>query len=105
MIITQIREGLAKESHADSTCARVTGIFVRIAAEAAEEDLREGRKGKKEITPYWRVLKKDGSLNPKFLGGLEAQAVHWKKEGHIVLPSQGKCPPKVKDFEKFLATI
>jgi hypothetical protein len=61
--VKQLRERLAKEFKADSTCPLTTGIFVRIAAETAEEDLQMGRK---RITPYWRVVKADGSLNPKF---------------------------------------
>lgn len=65
--ITQLRERLAKDCNADSACAKVTGIFVRIVAETAEEDLKEGREEEDEITPYWRVVKKDGSLNEKFL--------------------------------------
>jgi len=40
-----------------------TGIFIGIAAETAEGDLS---RGKKQITPYWRVIKRDGSLNQKF---------------------------------------
>jgi len=35
-------------------------------AEAAEEDLKSG---KKRMTPYWRVVKADGSLYQKFPGG------------------------------------
>ncbi len=97
--VTQIRERLAKDAHADSACPMTTGIFLRIVAETAEEDLRRGRK---PITPYWRVIKADGSLNPKFPGSTEAQAAHLEKEGHTILPAKGKKPPKVKDFEKYL---
>src|ERR1039457_5181258 len=50
------------------TCPLTTGIFIRIAAEAAEEDASQG---KTKITPYWRVIKDDGSLNPKFPGGVK----------------------------------
>lgn len=103
-LVTQalIRERLAKDFGVDVTCPITTGIFVRIAAEAAEEDLRDG---KKLVTPYWRVIKKDGKLNPKFPGGIAAQAAHLKEEGHIILMSEGKKPPQVKDFEKHLQTI
>lgn len=59
----QIRKRLAKDFNADIACPITTGIFIRIAAEAAEEDLRRGNK---QITPYWRVIKPDGSLNEKF---------------------------------------
>ena len=97
--INQIRGRLAKDFEADSTCPLTTGIFVRIAAEAAEEDLQMGRQ---EITPYWRVIRDDGSLNEKFPGGVAAQAAHLREEGHTIEPAKGKKPPKVKDFEKAL---
>lgn len=100
--VSQIIEKLAKDTHADKTCAKVTGIFIRIAAEVAEEDLREG---KKRVTPYWRVVKTDGSLNPKFPGGVEAQSEHLKEEGYIIELGKGKKPPKVKDFEKYLVKL
>jgi len=97
--VKQIREQLAKDFKADSTCPLTTGIFIRIAAETAEEDLRNG---KKQITPYWRVLCVDGSLNPKFPGGVKTQAAHLEEEGHKITPGKGKRPPKVQDFEKAL---
>lgn len=42
--VSQIRELLAKDCGADTACAKVTGIFIRIAAEAAEEDRKGGKK-------------------------------------------------------------
>jgi len=84
--VGQIRERLAEDFHADFTCPLTTGIFIRIAAEAAEEDL--GR-GEKEITPYWRVIKADGSLNEKLPGGTEAQAARLREEGHSIEPGKG----------------
>ncbi|RJQ28604.1 MAG: MGMT family protein [Peptococcaceae bacterium] len=100
--VRQIRERLAGDFKADVTCPLTTGIFIRIAAEAAEEDLRMGRE---EITPYWRVVRDDGSLNEKFPGGVEAQAARLKEEGYTIEPGKGKKPPKVKDFEKHLAGL
>lgn len=100
--VTQIRERLAKNFHADLTCPMTTGIFIRIAAETAEED---SSRGIKQITPYWRVLKAEGSLNEKFPGGTKTQAARLKKEGHRILPSEGKKLPKVKDFEKSLQKL
>jgi alkylated DNA nucleotide flippase Atl1 len=79
-----------------------TGIFIRIIAEAAEEDLREG---KKQITPYWRVIKDDGSLNEKFPGGAEMQAERLRQEGHAIEPRKGKRPPKVVGFERCLIKL
>jgi len=101
MLITvgEIRAKLARDHNADTTCPLTTGIFVRIAAETAEEDLQNG---KKRITPYWRVVKDDGSLNEKFPGGVKAQSRRLKEEGHSITPAKGKQPPKVKDFDMSL---
>jgi alkylated DNA nucleotide flippase Atl1 len=74
----QLRERLARKYRAGCTCPLTTGIFVRIVSEAAEEDRRAG---KQRITPYWRVLRDDGSLNVRFPGGLAAQARRLKWEG------------------------
>lgn len=46
----------------DMTCAKVTGIPICMVGRAAQEVLENGRK---EITPYWRVIEADGSLNEK----------------------------------------
>jgi hypothetical protein len=54
----EIRTYLAKKHHADFTCQLTAGIFINIAANASQE--REDS-GSKEITPYWRTLKKAAS--------------------------------------------
>ena len=100
--INQIRATLAQKHGATIGCPLTTGIFIRIAAEAAVEDLT---RGETEITPYWRVLRADGSLNEKFPGGIDAQAAHLREEGHAIEPGKGKKPPKVKDFEKALQEL
>jgi len=106
----QIRQILAKPFKADSTCPLTLGIFLRIISEAAEEDRQAGKglsraQSREQITPYWRVVKDDGSLNPKYPGGVEAHADLLRKEGHKITPSKGKKPPKVKDFEKALVSV
>jgi len=98
----QLRERLARDFKVDFTCPITTGIFVRISAEAAEEDRRAG---KKEVTPYWRVIKPDGGLNQKFPGGAEAQAARLREEGHSIQQAQGKKPPRVIDFKKSLQQL
>jgi hypothetical protein len=100
--VPQIREKLAKDAHVDSACPLTTGIFIRIAAEAAVED---SRSGKEDITPFWRVVKADGSLNEKFPGGAEAQAARLRAEGHSIQPGAGKKPPRVIEFEKSLQRL
>jgi hypothetical protein len=89
----QIRERLAEEAGADVTCPLVTGIFIRIAAEAAEEDRAAGRG---PVTPYWRVVAAGGYLNPKFPGGTAAQAERLQAEGHVVEAGAGKKGPRVQ---------
>ena len=100
--VGQIRDQLARDFEAEWTCPLTTGIFIRIAAEAAEEDLCTGRG---EPTPYWRVVKQDGSLNEKFPGGVDRQAARLIEEGHTIKPGKGKKLPKVEEFEKFLKEI
>jgi len=98
----QVRSKLAKDRGADYSCPMTTGIFIRIAAETAEEDRKAGREN---IAPYWRVIRDDGSLNEKHPGGTEVQAACLKKEGHVIIQTQGKKLPKVKDFEKVLQKL
>ncbi len=44
---------LAKAAGADITCPLCCGIFIRIASEAAYEEMSEG---KPDITPFWRII-------------------------------------------------
>jgi len=90
--VSQIRQFLAGKYSVSVTCPLTTGIFIRIAAEAAEEAAAHGAR---RITPYWRVVRDDGSLIPKFPGGVERQAEHLQDEGHRVLAGTGKKPPRV----------
>ena len=93
--VNQIRARLAAEQHADVTCPLTTGIFLRIAAEAAEEDRRAG---KSRVTPYWRVLREGGRLNEKYPGGVAGQAAQLRAEGQRV-ERKGTNTAWVADFE------
>lgn len=53
--IKQMREDLAVEYKADYTCPVTAGIFLRIAAEHAYEELMKGKSVSK-ITPFWRMI-------------------------------------------------
>jgi hypothetical protein len=55
--INHLRETLAHRRGATIGCPITTGIFARIAAEAAAEDEKDGRVN---ITPYWRTLRRAG---------------------------------------------
>jgi len=100
--VSELRTRLARDHNTDTTCPLTTGIFVRIAAETAEEDLRNGRK---RITPYWRVVRDDGSLYESFPGGVKAQSRRLKEEGHSIAAGRGKQSPRVKEFEKSLVRL
>ena len=95
----QIREHLAREAGADCTCPLTTGIFVRIAAEAAAEEERAGRQ---RITPFWRVVRDDGSLIEKLPGGAAGQAARLADEGQRLV--HGK-KVRVANFENHLARL
>jgi alkylated DNA nucleotide flippase Atl1 len=100
--INEIRAALAKRHGATIGCPITTGIFAGIAARAAEEDAVEG---KKNATPYWRTLKSGGELNPKYPGGIEAQAARLKAEGHTIELGRDKQPKRVKAFEGSLVKL
>ncbi len=93
--ISRIREKLAAAHGANLTCPLCTGIFLRMSAEAAEEDRLAGRK---TITPYWRVVRDDGSLIDRFPDGVEGHALRLQAEGHAVLPAKGKKAPRVDGY-------
>ena len=98
---SELRRKLASDFATNVTCPLTTGIFVRIAAEAAEEDRTNG---KRRFTPYWRVVKDDGGLNPKYPGGVDAQARNLRAEGFAVI-RKGQKPPTVTEFEGRLHTF
>lgn len=91
-----IREYFAKQNNADFTEPITAGVFVSITAWASYQ--RENDK-----TPYWRTLKANGELNPKYPGGVEAQKEMLEKEGHTIIQKGRKnIRYYVKDYEKKL---
>ena len=98
--INDIRSALARRHGATIGCPITTGLFARIAAGAAAEDETEGRK---RITPFWRTLKSQGELNPKYPGGIQDQRGRLEAEGHKVI-TRGKRP-FVEDYENFLVEL
>jgi hypothetical protein len=95
--INEIRQILAKKYKVQFCCPITTGIFAWIAANAAQEELDNG---KKRITPYWRTLKTGGELNPKYPGGTEDVSKKLKAEGHRIIQKRKRF--FVEDFEKRL---
>jgi alkylated DNA nucleotide flippase Atl1 len=81
LTLTELRKKLARAAGADVTCPLVTGIHMRIVAEAADEDRRAG---KSRVAPYWRVVRDDGRLFEKAPGGPSEQARLLEAEGHTI---------------------
>jgi len=95
-----MRQTLARQFKADTCCPLTTGIFIRLSAEAADED---SRAGKKKITPFWRVVTDEGVLIEKFPGGSLSQARLLEEEGLQIITIKGR--KRVRDFGKFLAAL
>lgn len=95
--IYEICTRLAKKHNVKYCCPLTTGIFINIAAHAAEETKE---KGEKDSTPYWRTLKTNGVLNHKFPGGVEKQKKLLEEEGFTII-GKGKTLT-VKDYEQYL---
>lgn len=104
-----IRDYFAKQNGADFTEPITAGVFVSIAAWASEQRKAAPREARQsgafdgDETPYWRTLKANGELNPKYPGGVEAQRRRLEAEGHCVL-QRGRTNIRyyVKDYEKAL---
>jgi alkylated DNA nucleotide flippase Atl1 len=94
--VGEIRACFAKISGADFTEPITAGVFVSIVAWASYQRTNDE-------TPYWRTLKANGKLNPKYPGGIEAQKEKLEAEGHIVI-QKGRKNVKyyVKDYENAL---
>ena len=98
--INEIRKKLAKKYKTTTACPIVTGIFTWIAANAAKEDIQDG---KKYINPYWRTLKSDGKIKEKYPGGIPFQKQKLINENHkIILKGKNYF---VENFENKLAKL
>lgn len=94
-----IREYLAKINNADFTDPMTAGIFINIVAWASYQR-------SENETSYWRTLKNDGELNPKYPGGIELQKKKLEDEGHTII-EKGRTNIRyyVKDYEKSLIKL
>ena len=62
--IPVMRSELAEAENCDATCPMSTAIFVRMVAEAALEDLAEG-KTVSEVSPFWRMITSQDKMAAK----------------------------------------
>ncbi|RDE11491.1 MAG: hypothetical protein C4K47_09660 [Candidatus Thorarchaeota archaeon] len=95
--IVQICRKIAEKHNVKACCSLTTGIFIMIAANAAEEAASQAG----DITiPYWRTLKADGSLNEKYPGGAEGHRKKLEREGFPVIKKGKKY--FVENYQDFL---
>jgi alkylated DNA nucleotide flippase Atl1 len=83
-----IREYLATEAGVSLTCPLVTGIMVRLIAEAEVAG--------QSTAPWWRVVKDKGILHDKFPSAPDEQKIRLQKEGVELIPYRNSF--KVKNF-------
>jgi hypothetical protein len=98
--IDEMRKALARRHRATIACPITTGIFSWIAAHAAAEAEAEG---KKRTMSYWRTLKTDGEINPKYPGGILVLKRKLAAEGHKILQKRKRY--FVDGFERKLAKL
>ncbi len=99
--IREICSEIAKTHKVKGCCTLTTGIFIMTVANAVEEVLAKGENSRLSRIPYWRTLKADGYLNPKYPGGLQTHKKLLEQEGFVVI-ARGKNY-QVADFDKYIA--
>ena len=62
--IERMRKDIARRRKCDASCPVSTAIFVRIAAEAAIEDMDDG-KTPAEVIPFWRLISSNDKVAKK----------------------------------------
>jgi alkylated DNA nucleotide flippase Atl1 len=78
--LDDLRSVLAARYQTAVACPVSTAIFANMCARAAEEQRALGV-DPAMLTPWWRVLKNGGLLNPKLPGGVERQRALLADEG------------------------
>jgi hypothetical protein len=78
--LQQMRKDLAAEFHADHTCPITSGIFLRIVAENAYEELQQG-KPIESVAPFWRIIDMKAPAAKKLTFGTEFLKEQRRKEG------------------------
>ena len=78
--LAQMRKDLAAEYGAQYMCPVTAGIFLRIVAEAAWEELQQG-KPIRQVAPFWRIIPLKSPTAKKLSFGTEWLAAQRKAEG------------------------
>jgi hypothetical protein len=78
--LDEIRNKLASKHGSDGACPMSTAMFLRIACEAAWEQIDQGR-DPGEVTPFWRAVPLDSPLAKKLSCGEGFVRKMQKQEG------------------------
>lgn len=84
--LSQLRDQLAQRFNAAKTCPLMTGIFAGILAGVVADDLGQRRKPR---WPIWRLVRDDGTLNPKWPLDVLYRATTLRAEGLRVTRRSG----------------
>jgi alkylated DNA nucleotide flippase Atl1 len=76
--LSQLRAQLAQRFNTANTCPLMTGIFAGILAGVVADDLAQRRKPR---WPIWRLVRDDGTLNPKWALDVLYRASMLRAEG------------------------
>ena len=95
--IVEICKEIARRHRVKGCCSLTTGIFIMTAANASEEAIKER---KRLNIPYWRILKTNGFLNPKYPGGELTHKKLLEEEGFKTIARGKKL--QVVEYEKYL---
>ena len=77
----RLRNELARKWKADATCPVSTSIFIRIAAQAAIDELNDGKDISK-VTPFWRLLTSDDKITKKLT--IDAEWVDQQRASEVI---------------------
>lgn len=99
--LESLRQAIAERHGTTITCPVTTGLFLSTVSRAAEE---QAMMGAKRVTPWWRVIRNDGTLNVKFPGGIEEHEKRLAAEGHM-FEKRGKTKRAVINHAKKLAKL
>lgn len=103
MTMRELCKILAQKHNVKACCTLTTGIFTVTVANA-EDELQKDFRG--YGIPYWRTLKAEGELNPKYPGGIEGHKKLLEEDGFEVIP-KGRSKKRfvVKDYENYLINV
>ena len=105
-------KGLAFPTGLPKMVKKERGKFIHLFADDVFDvwNLFDIKNSKKDITPYWRVLKRGGELNKEYPGGIYLQREKLEEEGFKIKDGRyynRRCNNRffVRDYKKYLIEL